>query len=349
MEIQRNPKDSMRSTWRRSPRSEWTIYHRLIDRLDVHHVFLDKPVPVHSKDDPVPYLPDWQMHRWILIHAVIPLAIHHAFVYFTGRNLSVIGAFALYHVFLTFNSVREIQILRRLGHIHGFLDGDKHERDGVPDVNVKKVFMSLLSASNVRPMLVIILAYRKNQLPSSISWMWLPVEIALYGLAVDFWFYWYHRLMHDMGSLWQFHRTHHLTKHPNPLLSLYADGVQEIFDMIVIPLLAFYTIKNVFGLPMGFYELWMCHQYLIFTEVLGHSGLRIYATAPTPLSWLYKWLDVEGIIEDHDLHHRRGWKSSFNYGKHSRVWDTIWGTVTDRVECKAGNIDYVNTASFPMW
>jgi sterol desaturase/sphingolipid hydroxylase (fatty acid hydroxylase superfamily) len=289
------------------------------------------------------------MHRWILLHAIVPLAIHHAFVYFAGRNLTVIGTFALYHVFLSFNSIREIQILRRLGHTYGFLDGDKHERDGVPDVSVKKVLMSLISASNVRPMLVIMLAYRRNELPSSMSWAWLPVEITLYGLAVDFWFYWYHRLMHDKGSLWQFHRTHHLTKHPNPLLSLYADGVQEIFDMIVIPLLAFYTLKKGLGLPMGFYELWMCHQYLIFTEVLGHSGLRIYATAPSLLSWLYKWLGVEGIIEDHDLHHRRGWKSSFNYGKHSRIWDTIWGTVTERVECKAENIDYVNTASFPAW
>ncbi|KHN99688.1 Fatty acid hydroxylase [Metarhizium album ARSEF 1941] len=349
MEVKRNPKDSMKSTWRRSPRSEWTIYHRLIERLDIHHAYLDKPVPVHSKDDPVPYLPEWQVHRWILIHAAVPLAIHQAVVHFTGRNLSVIGAFALYHVFFSLNGIREMRLLRHLGHTYGFLDGDKHERDGVPDVGVKKVFMSIFSASNIRPMLVVMLAYRKSQLPSSMSWAWLPVEIALYGLAVDFWFYWYHRLMHDVGSLWQFHRTHHLTKHPNPLLSLYADGVQEMFDTIVIPLLAFYTMRKGFGLPMGFYELWICHQYLLFTEVMGHSGLRIYATAPTPLSWLYRWLGVEGIIEDHDLHHRNGWKSSFNYGKHSRIWDTIFGTTTDRVECQAGNIDHVNTASIPMW
>lgn len=349
MEVQCNPKDSMRSTWRKTDRSQWTFHHRYLDRLNIHHVELDKPVPVHSKEDPVPCLPDWQMHRWILLHAIWPLAIHYAFVHFTGRNLSVIGTFVLYNIALTYNGVRQIHILRRLGHAHGFLDGDKHERDGVPDANIKKVFLSLITGSNIRPMLVIILAYRQKELPSSMQWWWLPVEIALYGLAVDFWFYWYHRLMHDKGTLWRFHRTHHLTKHPNPLLSLYADSVQEIFDVIVIPLLAFYTLKKGFGLPLGFYELWICHQYLIFTEVLGHSGLRLYATAPSPLSWLYRALGVEGIIEDHDLHHRRGWKSSFNYGKHSRIWDKIFGTVTDRIECKEGNVDWDNKASFPAW
>ncbi|KAG5925713.1 hypothetical protein E4U42_004023 [Claviceps africana] len=325
MDVQRNAHDSMKSTRRRTDRSEWTIYRRLLDWLDIHHVELDKPVPVHSKQDAVPYLPGWQMHRWIMLHAIWPLVIHYAFVHFYGRNLGGIGAFALYHVALTVNGIREIQIIRHLGHIYGFLDGDTHERDGVPDTNVKR------------------------ELPSSMQWWWLPVEIALYGLAVDFWFYWYHRLMHDQDMLWRFHRTHHLSRHPNPLLTLYADGVQETFDVVVIPLLASYTLKKGSGLPLGFYELWVCHQYLIFTEIMGHSGLRLYTTTPSPLSWLYRALRVEAVIEDHDLHHRRGWRSSFNYGKHSRIWDAMFGTMTDRVECQDGNVDWVRTASFPAW
>jgi hypothetical protein len=36
--------------------------------------------------------------------------------------------------------------------------------------------------------------------------------------------------------LWKYHRTHHLTKHPNPLLTLYADTEQEFFDILgVVP------------------------------------------------------------------------------------------------------------------
>ena len=36
------------------------------------------------------------------------------------------------------NSIQEVRILRRLGHKFGFLDGDKHARDEVPDVGVSR-------------------------------------------------------------------------------------------------------------------------------------------------------------------------------------------------------------------
>lgn len=338
----------MKSTWRTLDRGTWTIFHWFYELLGIHPVSLDKEVPVHDKSNRIPYVPDWSMHIWVLYHAFIPIAIHHAYVAYTGQNLGPVGAFFLYTVAFKAIAIHELHILRRLGHVHGFFDGDKHERDGVPDVGVAKVVQSLISTSTVRPIFTVFLSYRTSQAPAGMSWYWLPLEAGLYGIILDFWFYWYHRLMHDVGSLWKYHRTHHLTKHPNPLLTLYADTEQEFFDIAGIPLLTYGTMK-LMGLPMGFYEWWVCHQYVVFAELAGHSGLRIHATPPNTLSWLLKMFNAELVIEDHDLHHRYGWKSSHNYGKQTRLWDRIFGTCRDRIECTDDRVDYNNLAPMPLY
>lgn len=342
-----NPKDSMKSTWRHD-RSHWTFHHRLYDILDILPDSLDREVPVHSKEDKVPYVPDWQMNRWVMVHAAIPLVIHQVYATYTGRNLGPIAASVLYTIAFKLIAIHELHMLRELGHQYGFFDGDKHERDSVPDVGVKKVLRSLVSTSTFRPLMTVFLSYRTSQTPSTISWVWLFIEIGLYGVVLDFWFYWYHRLMHDVSSLWKYHRTHHLTKHPNPLLTLYADTEQEIFDIAGIPLLTFVSLR-LMGLPMGFYDWWICHQFVVFAELAGHSGLRIHATPPSTVSWLLRLFDAELVIEDHDLHHRKGWKKSYNYGKQTRLWDRIFGTCHERIEDLKENVDYVNTVSMPVF
>ncbi|KAF9877269.1 fatty acid hydroxylase superfamily protein [Colletotrichum karsti] len=340
-------KDPMKSTWRLGDRRLWRYYHWIIEKLGLQHVNLNQEVPVHQKGDPVPYVPHWQFHRWILVHACVPLILHQTFVSYTGFRLHPVAAFVFYSAAIKFIAIHQINIMRDLGHLHGFLDGDKHERDGVPDTSVKKVLHSLISTATFRSMLAVMLAYRSSEAPSSINWMLAPLEVGLYGVVLDFWFYWYHRLMHEVDFLWKYHRTHHLTKHPNPLLTLFADTEQEIWDIAGIPILTYATLK-LFGFPMGFYEWWLCQQYVIFTELSGHSGLRIYATTPTPFAWPLRLFNCDLVLEDHDLHHRKGWKKSGNYGKHTRLWDRIFGTCMERLECPDDKIDYVNTVVYPL-
>ena len=347
MEATRNPKDSMKSTWPHASRDQWTIHHWLIDTLNVYPIALDKEVPVHSKDDKVPYMPQWSLHVWVLFYGAIPLLIHQAYSSYTGNSMGRIAVILLYSTIFNATVIYLVHILRRLGHTYGFLDGEK-PRDGIPDVGVAKVAASLYKTTVSRIIMAAYFSYNSNQLPSQMEWKWLPLEIGLYGVILDFWFYWYHRLMHDVGSLWQFHRTHHLTKHPNPLLAAYADHEQEFFDMVGVPMMTYFTMK-LFGLPMGFYEWWICHQYVAFAEVWGHSGIRIHLTVPTTFSWILQMLDAEIVIEDHDLHHRKGWRKSYNYGKQSRLWDRIFGTVHPRIESLEENIDYVNTARMPLF
>lgn len=49
---------------------------------------------------------------------------------------------------------------------------------------------------------------------------------------------------------------------------------------------------------------------------------------------------MELCLEDHDLHHRQGWKKSGNYGKQTRMWDVIFGTCKPRIESQDQYIDW---------
>lgn len=347
--IQRNPKDSIKSTWRLDPNKDgWTMAHHFFGILDIHQTDLNLAIPVHQKTDPVPYLPNWQLNAFVLFWSAVPLVAHQVLFNLTGWNMPLSVAYFYYGFAVTAFGLHELRMLRRLGHRHGYLDGDKHGRDDVPDATVQKVANSLLAAIVFRPMVLIFLSYRADLTPDSINFYLLPLQAALYPIVTDFWFYWYHRLMHDVPFLWKFHRTHHLTKHPNALLTIFADTEQEIFDIVVIPALSFFGMKAI-GLEMGFYSYFVSHMYVWFTELLGHSGLRVHLYAASPISGLLGWLGVELALEDHDLHHRTGWKKSHNYGKQSRVWDTIFGTTTKRIECTETNVNYNDIASFPLF
>lgn len=348
--VGRNPKDSLKSTWQTADKKEWSMWHWLIEILDVHPMTIGKPAPVFSKTDKIPNSSSKYVHRWVLTYASVPMLIHYAYTAYTGINLTLVQALVLYGSWLNFTAIREIQIIRRLGQTYGFLDGDKHERDGVPDVRVREVVTSLLLTSMTRPVMAIVMAWDPSKTPDSIipNLGWLFIELTVYPIMVDFWFYWYHRAMHDVPWLWQFHRTHHLTKHPNALLSLYADSWQELFDIVVIPVLAFYSTK-LMGLPMGFYETWICYEYVIYIELFGHSGLRIHGSPALSAAPLLKYFNMDLTGEDHDLHHRTGWKKSHNYGKQTRFWDTIFNTKAERIEAREENVDYSVDVVLPLF
>ncbi|KAJ5946704.1 hypothetical protein N7454_003543 [Penicillium verhagenii] len=338
-----NPEDSMASTWRQD-QSQWTFWHWMIEILGLHLIDLNTEVPVFSKKDKIPAMREWTPP------SLDPTARRHPTrpaPHLYSHNLNLLATFALYSTAFKLNGIHEMHIMRRLGQVHGFLDGDKHPRDDIPDIGVGKVLRELISTSAFRMVMAIFLTYQPDQTPSTMQWKWLPLEIGLYSVTVDFWFYWYHRLMHSSGPLWKYHRRHHLTKHPNPLLSAYADHEQEFMDITGIPLLAYTTMKLV-GLPMGFYEWWVCFQYIAFSEFIGHSGLRIHGGAPSTVNWLLEVFDAELVIEDHDLHHRYGWRKSHNYGKQTRLWDRIFGTCHERIESVKGNVDYTNRVTMPL-
>jgi len=131
MEVQRNSKDSMKSTWRQADRTTWTHHHWMLEWLGLQPNNLGQEVPVHDKTDKIPFVPNWQQQRWVILHACIPLIMHQIYVSYTGHNLHPVAAFVFYTFVLKAIAIKQINMLRGLGHRYGFLDGDKHERDQV--------------------------------------------------------------------------------------------------------------------------------------------------------------------------------------------------------------------------
>jgi hypothetical protein len=189
-----HPKDSMKSTWRTNDQKEWTIFHWFYEVLRIHFyeprsgrpgAFQKGPRTIfvgfrttalgdHSRLHPPRYSPSlcvlhrqqiWPYRGILLLQLRIQIDRH---------PLDAHDASSRSYIW---------------GHIYGFFDGDKHERDGAPDIGVAKVVASLVSASTVRPMMFVFLAYRTSQMSESISWTWLPLEIGLYGITLDLWFY----------------------------------------------------------------------------------------------------------------------------------------------------------------
>lgn len=165
--------------------------------------------------------------------------------------------------------------------------------------------------------------------------------------------------MHEVPFLWQFHRKHHTTKvsrdrlpriastrltltrvarqsrlsqHPIAALGSFADVEQELFDMLLIPLAAYLVW------PIDFPTWWVSTTYTLYIEAAGHSGLR--AHFENPATFYLGWIGCALVIEDHDLHHRKGWKRATNYGKQTRIWDFLFGTKGERVEGVEGNVDW---------
>lgn len=311
-------------------------------------------VPSQPQGSKLPYLSQWCQHRWVMISALVPFAIHHVWLSaFPGQGfLGKAEMFLLYFISHIAIVTRETYMFRGLGEKYGYLDEEAHGRDKVRTFGLRRTLADLLKAASWRTVLLVSLSYSTGTPPAMVlsNWKWwlqLVWKIGLYGVVLDFWFYWYHRAMHEVGPLWKYHRTHHSTRHPVAFLHGHSDYAQEILDVVVIPFMTYITFQAM-GLSFDFYEWWICQGYVSYMEAMAHSGLRIHAVAPSTLTWLLKALHAELAIEDHDLHHRRGWRKSFNYGKQSRLWDRAFGTCHDRIESTEANVDFHHLVKMPI-
>ena len=124
----------MKETWRSASKSSWGLPEWTFTILGINPTNADQPVPVFKKTDPIPYCQHWDGHAWVLIHAVWPMLLQQMYVWYYGHNPATLSVFALYAIAYNINGILEMRLLKRLGHKYGFLDGDHHPRDQVPDV-----------------------------------------------------------------------------------------------------------------------------------------------------------------------------------------------------------------------
>lgn len=235
-------------------------------------------------------------------------------------------AWVMYHLsFIVFAKV----MIRRLHYFmaeYGCFDEQNRGRDMVDDKHVNHLGRSIFIYTVFRTLGPFLLAWRgdmSNPL-AGLSWT-TPLKMAWWEVALDYWFYLYHRSTHEFDSLWFIHRQHHATKHPTPILSILADDIQECLEIFIIPFLA-----TAVSPKLSFVELHFLVVYTLYVEALGHSGIRAIWRHPI-LGQFLRVMGAELAVEDHDLHHRFG-KSGRNYGKQTRIWDRLFGTVGERIE-----------------
>lgn len=297
------------------------------------------PDPLHDKipvkTGKVPIYHELTQCLHIYPAAVIPLVIRAVYQSRYGENPSPFLMWSILALTALMFGLSMIHRLNRMTLKYGYFDGAVL-RDTVPKQDIMKVLVEVLGGVTLRPLFIVFLTYKQNQESTTLT-PWLPLQLFFFTLIEDFYYYWLHRMCHEVSTMWQFHRMHHTTKHPTQLLLGYADEIQEIFDLVIVPVMAWLTY------PIDFDSLSIWFFIHLSIQLHGHSGIRIYHG--TVLTGIFlRPIGLELISEDHDIHHRFGWRNSCNYGKQSNVWDTLFGTRGERIECKYENVDFSNHA-----
>ncbi|CAF2508754.1 unnamed protein product [Rotaria sp. Silwood2] len=289
---------------------------------------------IQRKNSNAPPIHNIWFERLWLIYAISPALIVQALwyhfipqdnYYHTWHPLATYVFYFLAFVFYT---------LMLVYHIHYYMDyygtfnEDERARDYVPDKMVRRLVVSVIIYLLARTGGGLIIGgYNRNEPPSfghTISWFFI-IKISLWLITLDFFFYCYHRACHTIPFLWKIHSLHHCTKHPTPIQSILAGNIQEIIEIFLVPLVASLVVS------LTAHEFWIAQCILMYIEAAGHSGIRAYWPHAI-LNEILKPFDMELCIEDHELHHRYG-KSGMNYGKQTRIFDRIFCTISQRIEC----------------
>lgn len=282
--------------------------------------------------DPVPVFEEWNQALFLVPWALVPYLFHMYLYYYAGPEYQL-GHRAMWRCLVLFTltfGVYWVHFLNHLARKYGYFNGGSG-RDTIPYSEVPKVLTEVVCGLLLRPAIAVYLAYDPTAPPSMT--LWAPLQLFVFTLVEDFYYYWVHRICHEVQSLWKLHRLHHTTKAPTLLLLGYAGGLQEIFDIVGAPTLSWLT----FPLPFDIFMAWLVIHISI--QLHGHSGVRLWHGSILTGPFL-RPINMELVSEDHDLHHRHGWRQSYNYGKQSGVWDTLFGTKGERIEGYDANLQY---------
>lgn len=321
--------------WRFDPPSKLSLTQRILARS----AFLaPSPRTTHfpRPSGKVPVVREWQLHCLIFPWAFAPVLVRWALYRYANLTVPPVVMYVFLCIYFMVYVSHYFNTLYQLSRTYGFFDGSS-QRDAISPSMAPRVLYEALLATLLRPLAMIALAYDPHA-TMEVSW-WFPLHMFFFTLCADFIYYWVHRATHESDMLWHLHRLHHTVKHPSPSLLGFADGPQELFDIIGTMLLTYLVY------PLRFDELLMWMTYLVSMEASGHSGVRLYVPGCLT-STVLRLFDCDLALEDHDLHHRHGWRNSVNYGKQSRLWDALFGTWSERLEGRKDNLDWTTPVSF---
>jgi sterol desaturase/sphingolipid hydroxylase (fatty acid hydroxylase superfamily) len=152
-------------------------------------------------------------------------------------------------------------------------------------------------------------------------------------LGVDFLYYWFHRLSHEVNAFWAAHVVHHQSEEYNLAVALRQGAFQGWFSwffylplaLVGFPPLMFLTVSSLNTL----------YQFWIHTRTIGRLG---------PLEW------VLNTPSNHRVHHGRNpLYIDRNHGGTLIVWDRLFGTYQAEQEEPVYGITTPLRSWNPVW
>lgn len=146
--------------------------------------------------------------------------------------------------------------------------------------------------------------HRLLELPWDSPWTWY-----LTFLGVDFGYYWFHRMGHEINLLWAAHQAHHSSEDYNLFTALRQSVMQKYTSWVFYLPMALFIPPPVYAVHLQFNLL---YQFWIHTEIIHNLG---------PLEFILN------TPSHHRVHHGRNpYCIDKNYGGTLIIWDRIFGT-----------------------
>lgn len=146
--------------------------------------------------------------------------------------------------------------------------------------------------------------WRLFDLPRS-WWVWLILFV-----GVDFFYYWFHRLSHQVNALWAAHIVHHQSEEYNLTVALRQSWFQSWFSWIFYLPLAFIGFDPLMFVAMSSFN--TLYQFWIHTRAIKHLGILEY---------------IINTPSHHRVHHGSNPKYiDKNHGGTLIIWDILFGT-----------------------
>jgi sterol desaturase/sphingolipid hydroxylase (fatty acid hydroxylase superfamily) len=170
--------------------------------------------------------------------------------------------------------------------------------------------------------------YRLFAIPQDSAPAWI-----LCWLGVDFFYYWFHRLSHEVNAGWAAHIVHHQSEEYNLTVALRQSVFQGALSWV------FYLPLAALGFPPAMFltvsALNTLYQFWIHTRAVGRLG---------PLEW------VLNTPSHHRVHHGRNPKYiDKNHAGSLIVWDRLFGTFQAEEEEPVYGITKPLESWSPVW
>ncbi len=152
-------------------------------------------------------------------------------------------------------------------------------------------------------------------------------------LGVDFFYYWFHRLSHEINALWAAHVVHHQSEEYNLSVALRQSWLQNSFSWVFYLPLALVGFQPVMFITVSAFN--TLYQFWIHTRAIGKMG---------PLEWILN------TPSHHRVHHGSNPKYiDKNHAGSLIIWDRLFGTFQEEEEEVVYGITTPLASWNPLW